>query len=143
MQSAKQSIFAIGLKYIAYENLFFIVGCTFILSVISRFGLLVGLLLCIPVAVMEFSVGENGLNSLITLAVTGIVALLVEKKLHWLMIILPMRKDGIIPPSMLQAPQERTDSEGRGFSHVGFLYCSFIQYHTTLQFSLIYFLKYR
>jgi tetratricopeptide (TPR) repeat protein len=58
------------------------------------------------------------LNSLITLAVTGIVALLVEKKLHWLMIILPMRKDGIIPPSMLQAPQERTDSEGRGFSSI-------------------------
>ncbi|MCH2205083.1 MAG: hypothetical protein MK132_04325 [Lentisphaerales bacterium] len=97
-------ILAVGLKFAGYKNVFFVAGSAFVLTVLTRFGLVFGLALCVPVVVTQFTSTDTGLRSLVILAVTGIVSVIFEKKLHWLMIILPMRKDGIIPPSMLKEP---------------------------------------
>lgn len=113
-------LLAVGLKYAGYQNVFFIAGTTFLLCIITRFGMLLGLIMCIPVIITKFSTTDTGLNSMTILAVTGIITIIVEQKLHWLMVILPMRKDGIVPPSMLKEPKslvatsESTSSSGGG-----------------------------
>ena len=98
-------LLAAGLKYADYENVFFIAGTTFLLCIITRFGMLLGLVMCIPVVITKFSTTDTGLNSMTILAITSIITIIVEQKLHWLMVILPMRKDGIVPPSMLREPK--------------------------------------
>ncbi|MCM8530374.1 MAG: hypothetical protein NE330_04370, partial [Lentisphaeraceae bacterium] len=105
-------IFAVGLKYAGYESVMFVAGTTFFLTMFSQFGTILGLVLCVPVAVTQFSIGGDGWNSLIALGVMGLVAIIVEKKLHWLMVVIPMSKEGVIPASMIKPKQQIVKVDG-------------------------------
>ena len=106
------TVFAVGLTVAGCESVMFIAGTTFVLTAISRFGPVAGLIMCIPVVVTQFKTGD-GMTALIGLAITGLVALMAESRLHWLLIILPIKDKGIIPPSMSKPKQQVIKVEGQ------------------------------
>ena len=105
-------VFAVGLTVSGADSVIFIAGTTFVLTAISRFGPIAGLIMCIPVVVTQFKTGD-GMTALIGLAITGLVAFMAESRLHWLMIILPLKDKGIIPPSMSKPKQQVIKVEGQ------------------------------
>ena len=108
-------IFAVGLTVAGCESVMFIAGTTFFLTAIFRFGPVAGLIMCIPVVITQFKTGD-GMTALIGLAATGTVALLAENRLHWLMVILPLKDKGIIPPSVSAPKQQVIKVDGQGGS---------------------------
>ena len=105
-------IFAVGLSFSGCESVMFIAGTTFLLTCLSRFGPVVGLIMCIPVIVTQFRTGDGGMTALIGLAVTGLLALMAESKIHWLMMVLPIKDKGILPPTITRAKPQVIKVEG-------------------------------
>lgn len=122
-------IFAVGLTFSGCENVMFIAGTTFFLAGLSRFGPVVGLIMCIPVVVAQFKAG-NGMNALIGLAITGVVALLVESRFYWLMYVLPIKDKSIIPHTLSKPKQPVVKVEGQSSGMI----FSFINLALTLAF---------
>ena len=104
-------IFVVGLTVAGCESVMFIAGTTFLLTCLSRFGPVVGLIMCIPVVITQFRTGD-GMTALVGLTITGAAALIAESKLHWLMMILPLKDKGIIPPSISKPKQQIVKVEG-------------------------------
>jgi predicted PurR-regulated permease PerM len=94
-------IFVIGLKLSGGQTVLFICGAIFLLGILSKYGPVVGLIMCIPVVITQFKTGD-GFNALIGLAVTGFIAILVESKIYYLFRCLPIKDKSIIPPSLSQ-----------------------------------------
>lgn len=105
-------IFAVGLTVSGCESVMFIAGTTFLLTCFSRFGPVVGLIMCIPVVVTQFRTGDSGMTALIGLAITGLLALMAESRLHWLMMVLPIKDKGILPPTITKPKQQVIKVEG-------------------------------
>ena len=119
-------IFAIGLSMAGCENVMFIAGTTFLLTCLSRFGPVVGLIMCIPVIVTQFRTGDGGMTALIGLAITGLLALMVESKIHWLMMVLPLKDKGILPPAITKPKQQVVKVEGNNSALIsGFISLAF------------------
>jgi len=123
-------IFAVGLSTAGCENVMFIAGTTFLLTCFSRFGPVVGLIMCIPVVVTQFKTGDGGMTALMGLGITGLLALLAENKIHWLMMILPIKDKGILPPTITRPKQQVVKVEGDKSS----LITGFLSFALTLAF---------
>ena len=100
------AIFVVGLKLSGGQSVLFICGAIFLLGILSKYGPIVGLIMCIPVVITQFKTGD-GFNALIGLAVTGLIAILVESKIYYLFRCLPIKDKSIIPPSLSQPPKPK------------------------------------